>query len=338
MTGRSLWFVVPEGIDDPARVSGGSVYDQRLRDGLGELGWDVRMVEADASSDALLPVPDRALALVDGLVALRAPGAVEAAAARASVVLLAHMVAASFPDPDPRDVDAELRVLRAARFVITTSEWARGELIARGAAPDAVTAAVPGSDAAARATGTSTGTALLCVGAVAPHKGQDTLVEALTRLPAEAQWTCTFAGSTAADSAFARAVADRAAGSGLAGRITWTGVLDRGGLGDAYAAADLVVAPSRAESYGIAIGEALSRGIPVIASRVGGIPEAVAPGGGAMLVPPGDPAALADALRGWIADPELRTRLTDGAWREAPTRPRWRDTARAIDAILRGAS
>nr|WP_223169487.1 glycosyltransferase family 4 protein [Microbacterium sp. MF43] len=248
------------------------------------------------------------------------------------------MVAASFPDPDPRDVDAELRALRAARSVVTASEWAKGELISRGAAPDAVIVAVPGSDAAATATGTWTGAALLCVGAVAPHKGQDMLVEALTRLPAGVRWTCTFAGSTAVDSSFARAVAERAAGAGLASRITWAGVLGPRSLGDAYSAADLVVAPSRAESYGIAIGDALSRGIPVIASRVGGIPEAVAPGGGALLVPPGDPAALADALRGWMADPELRRRLTDRARREAPTRPRWHDTARVVDAALRGAS
>ena len=78
-----------------------------------------------------------------------------------------------------------------------------------------------------------------------------------------------------------------------------TGVLGRDELERAYRRADLLVAPSRAESYGMAIADALRRGIPVVASDVGGIPQTVA-SAAAVLVPPDQPAALRQALgRGW---------------------------------------
>ncbi len=51
MTARSVWFVVPEGFDDPRRVSGGNVYDQRVSAELRTLGWDVRVLEARPADD-----------------------------------------------------------------------------------------------------------------------------------------------------------------------------------------------------------------------------------------------------------------------------------------------
>jgi hypothetical protein len=65
-----VWFVVPEGYDDPDRVSGGNVYDQRVEAELRRLFWDVRMVEAGAGdsvgTDPFDGIPDGELVLVDG--------------------------------------------------------------------------------------------------------------------------------------------------------------------------------------------------------------------------------------------------------------------------------
>nr|WP_240948759.1 glycosyltransferase family 4 protein [Microbacterium sp. CFH 90308] len=188
------------------------------------------------------------------------------------------------------------------------------------------------------ATGTATGGSLLCVGVVAPHKGQDTLVDALARLTDVPSWTCTIAGSTAPEPDFAARIAAEAQAAGLSERITWAGVLTAGVLDEAYAQADLVVAPSRTETYGIAIGDALARGIPVIASSIGGIPEAAQPPGAAVLVSPGDPAALGDALRRWLEDPRLRASMSAAARHAAPARRRWSDTARTIHATLEALS
>ena len=104
---KPVHFLVPEGIDDPDRVSGGNIFDRHVRDGLADIGWDVRTTEVgtDAASragDVLSILPDGALVLLDGLVATSSPEAVEDAAGRLRIVVLAHMVEASFPDADPR--------------------------------------------------------------------------------------------------------------------------------------------------------------------------------------------------------------------------------------------
>jgi len=338
----TLWFIVPEGIEDPARVSGGNVFDQRVREGLKGRGWDVQTVEVHPENsgrcaDALSRVPTGRIVLVDGLVGVHSAAAIEGAAERLCIVVLAHMVVAAFAGSEPREIEGEARVLRCARRIIATSEWVRSEFVERRlASPDRVVVATPGSDDAPVAGGTTTGGSLLCVGVVAPHKGQDTLVEALADLGAGLPWSCTIAGSVAVDPAFAARVAARAESAGLSERLTWAGVLSRDRLDAAYAGADLLVAPSRTESYGMAVAEALRRGIPVLASGVGGIPEAVAPGNAAVLVPPGRPQALSDALRAWMIDPDLRTRLTDAARRGRSRRPRWSDTVKTIHTTLAG--
>lgn len=339
---RVVWFVVPDGFDDPDRVSGGNVYDQRVTAELRRLGWDVRIVEVAPEApdpDPLEPIPEGSLVVVDGLIAIGRPTVIEAAEARLRTVVLAHMLAEAFPDADPHVVEGEKRALPRAHRVIAGSEWLRDELARRGlSTAERLVVATPGADEAAMATGTATGGSLLCIGVVATHKGQDTLIEAFIRLGDVPSWTCTFAGSASTEPDFATRVAAEASASGLSERTTWAGVLTAGELDDAYARTDLLVAPSRTEAYGIAIGDALARGIPVIASGVGGIPEAAQPPGAVMLVPPADPTALGDALRRWLEDPQLRASMTAAARHAAPARRRWSDTARTIHTTLEALS
>ena len=337
---RTLRFVVPTGFDDPLRASGGNVYDRRVSDGLSRLGWTVRMSQVDAGDPSavhsvLSHVPEGELVLLDGLIAGRAPAAVEIASLRLPIVVLAHMVSGAFEDSDPALVEGERRALDAARLVIATSAWTRSELVRRGAvASDRIVVAMPGTDDAPVSTGTPAGGALLCVGVVAPHKGQDTLVEALATLGRDQDWTCTIAGSLDTRPDFAERVERLATSSGIRDRVTMPGVLDADELERAYRGADLLVAPSRSESYGMAIADALRRGIPVLASDVGGIPQTVASSRAAILVPPNQPKALGDALHRWMVDPALRARLAADARRAGSHLPRWADTvARIADTL-----
>jgi glycosyltransferase involved in cell wall biosynthesis len=95
----------------------------------------------------------------------------------------------------------------------------------------------------------------------------------------------------------------------LAGRMTTDAVAAE------LAAADVLVAPSvptsggKREGIPVVLMEAMATGLPVVASRLSGIPELVTDGVSGLLVPPGDDAALADALASLAADPELRARL-----------------------------
>ncbi len=355
---RTVTFVVTDGVDDPARVSGGNVYDRHVRDLLGSHGWHVSTVpvaDAAQAGAALAAIPATETVLLDGLVAGWAPDQVAAAAARGRLVLLAHMVVAAFPGATAGEIEAERRVLAAAHRVIATSAWTAREFERRGLvdagrlsiAPPGVAASDHRSRFGAHAvrsgrtvhapnernaprTRTRRARRLLCVGVVAPHKGQDVLVAALERL-SEDDWACTIAGSLEAAPEFAARVGRDAAR--LGGRVRLTGVLAREALEAEYARGGLLVAPSRVESSGMAIAEAQARGIPVVAAAVGGIPDTVA-GGGAILVRPDDPDALAAALHAWMADPALRRRLRREARSVRGVLPTWDGTAAAVAAAL----
>jgi glycosyltransferase involved in cell wall biosynthesis len=102
-----------------------------------------------------------------------------------------------------------------------------------------------------------------------------------------------------------------------------------------------MVLASRAETYGMVVTEALARGVPVVAAGVGGLTEALY-GAGAirpgLLVPPDDPGALGAALRAWLGDAELRSRLRRAARERRELLSGWSTTTSVLAGVLAGAS
>src|SRR5215831_4330272 len=178
---------------------------------------------------------------------------------------------------------------------------------------------------------------LICVGVLGRHKGQDLLVEALADL-AERDWRCLLAGPLDRDPDFVEQLQTRITRLGYGHRVRLSGVLTGAALSHAYTTADLLVAPSRSETYGMTVTEALAHGLPVVAAAVGGLPEALGctadgtrPG---QLVPPGDPAALAAALRDWLGDERHRRRLRAAARQRRSTLRGWEQTTQEIANAL----
>jgi glycosyltransferase involved in cell wall biosynthesis len=201
--------------------------------------------------------------------------------------------------------------------------------------------AAPGVDTAELARGSAGGGALLSVSTVAFEKGHDVLVEALESI-SELSWQCECVGRLDRDPAFVADLRRRTADGGLGERLTFPGPRTGSDLQRSYAAADLLVVPSRAETYGMVVTEALARGLPVLAADVGGLPEAmghgvdgVRPG---LLVPAEDPAALAAALRAWLGDADLRRQLRMSARERRGSLSRWSETASVLSDILAEAS
>ena len=307
--------IAPEGIDDPARPSGGNTYDRRVCAGLAALGWTVHEHAVGDLAGVLAGIPDGAVVLVDGLIA--APEAIVPEAGRLRQVVLLHM-----PLGDQRVV------LAAAAAVVVTSEWCRRRLEELYGVSAHV--AEPGVDAAGLAAGTAAGDALLCVAAVTPVKAHDVLLDALATV-GDLPWRCTCVGSLDRDPVFAGEVRRRAPD-----RVRFTGPRTGAELDRAYAEADLLVLPSRAESYGMVVTEALARGVPVIATDVGGVSEALGHGG--LLVPPEDPAALGAALRRWLCEPELREGLRGAARERRASLRGWEVTTAEVAGVLREAT
>ncbi|MCU1576134.1 MAG: hypothetical protein JWP70_838 [Leifsonia sp.] len=343
MTDAAVHFLVPDDIDDDERVSGGNVYDRRISESLRARDLDVRMVlvaegRVQDVAQAMSDPPRDALVLIDGLIAVAASEVLEAHSTRLRIVVLAHMVASALPGIQDvaRTAEREREALNAARRVITTSEWTRSELIARALAePDRITVVRPGTDTAPAAIGSESGGHLLCVGAVAPHKGQDVLVQALAGMTDLPDWSCSIVGSLDADPDFAIRTAAAIRSATLTERVALMGVLTGQRLADAYRAADLIVAPSRAESYGMVVAEALARGIPVVAARVGGISEAIAGSKAGILIPSNDPGALGAVLRHWAEDPGWRAALKAEAVRSRTVTRTWDESAGIVAAVLR---
>lgn len=343
---REVHVVVPAGIDDRASPSGGNVYDRRICRELAAGGWVVReralagaWPTPDAAARAALAaglaaVPDGAVVLIDGLVACGVPEVVGPAARRLALVVLLHLPLGDEWGAPAELVEREREVLAAAAAVVATSPWAARRAVAlHGLDPERVTVAAPGVDPAPRAPG-GDGTHLLCVGALTPTKGQDLLVAALAEV-ADLPWTATLVGPMR-DPAHGAAL--RAASAGFGDRLRLTGPFTGPALDAAYAAAGLLVVPSRAETYGMVVTEALARGIPVLASDAGGLPETLGrdpdgrvPG---MVVQSGAVAALATALRSWLTDPERRAELRRRAIGRAATLHGWEVTARCLVQAL----
>jgi glycosyltransferase involved in cell wall biosynthesis len=343
--------VVPEGFDDPGKPTGGNIYDQRACAGLAEAGWDVLVttvaaawqVPGSGAGDDLAgivsAIPDGETVLIDGLIASPAAAQLLPHTGRIRMTVLLHMPLATALDlhHDAGALRSERAVLRAATGVIVTSEWTRQQVLTRYAVPaHLVHVARPGADRVAAPPRPVRGR-LICVGVLGRHKGQDLLVEALAGL-AERDWHCVLAGPPDRDPDFVERLQARITRLGYGHRIRLAGVLTGAALSHAYTTADLLVAPSRSETYGMAVTEALAHGLPVIAAAVGGLPEALGftadgarPG---QLVPPGDPAALATALGAWLGDGRHRHRLRAAARRRRSTLRGWEQTTQEIANAL----
>jgi glycosyltransferase involved in cell wall biosynthesis len=349
---RTVHVVVPADIDDPVRPSGGNAYDRRVCRALPATGRTVREIavagtwpEPDAAARTelhrrLAAVPDGADVLLDGLVACAVPDVLAPHADRLRLVVLVHLPLGDevgLPPAVAADRTARERTtVHLAAAVVATSRWAARRL-AEVHALDRVHVVPPGVEPAPLGIAAEAGGRLLCVGSITPTKGQDLLVEALARI-ADRTWTCRLVGPLVRDAAHVAAVRGLVERHGLRDRVELAGPRTGPALDEVYAAADLLVLPSRAESYGMVVTEALARGIPVVAAAVDGVPETLgrAPDGTVpgLLVPPDDVAALAAALGRWLDEPQLRRTARAAARERRGALTGWEVTARCLAEVL----
>lgn len=336
----------------PAAPPGTDSYDKRMCRTLPAVGQPVLELpitgswpEPDAASRrrlarSLAALPDRTVVLLDGAIASGVPEIVVPHARRLRLAVLVHQALADEPGLTPAhaaELDAcERETLRMAGMVVATSPWLARLLIDRhDLDPSRVYVAKPGTDAAPLAAGADGVSRLLCVGDVTRRSGHDVLVQALGEVDHLAL-SCVCVGSLEADRGYVDELGWSIERLGLSGRITLAG--DAVDLGEAYNAADLLVLPSRAATSGMFVAQALARGIPVLATEVGGVYDLLGvdadgemPG---LLVEPEDPFALADALHRWYADAELRRSLRTAALGRGSALEEWDVAARRLTHVL----
>lgn len=176
------------------------------------------------------------------------------------------------------------------------SEWGKLAIVHCGIDPDRY----------GRAPGHASAKRLVFVGRLAAVKGVPVLLDALARLRADdPEVTLTLVG----DGPERGWIEERIAELGLGGAVGITGYLDQDAVADRLARADVFVLPSFAEGVPVVLMEAMATGLPVVTTRIAGIPELVEDGVSGLVVPPGDAVALADALAALLADPARREEM-----------------------------
>jgi glycosyltransferase involved in cell wall biosynthesis len=236
----------------------------------------------------------------------------------------------------------DLFLLRLADRVVTVSRDQRRLLLARGVdrrrivlVPNVIDAerfaaqARP-SAAVRRELGTDDSALIITVvGRLTPQKGVDVLMDALPGvLAAEPRAVVWIVGSGAAGPELEA----RAAAAGIRPRVRFLGY--RQDVASVLAATDLVVIPSRSEGLPLVLLEALSLARPVVASRVGGVPDLLGPEMG-WLVPPDDAPALASAVREALTDPERRRAVGEAAYRRVTAACAPERAARRLASVYR---
>lgn len=219
-------------------------------------------------------------------------------------------------DPLPRNLVTRLRYAILPDQVVAVSQGIRRVLLGAGVPGDRVSQVYSAVDASAYQSPLSRAGArarlglagdtevVTVVAQLIPRKGHRFLLDAApTLLARHPRLQVLFVGDGELRDALAAEVGRR----GLGEVVRLLG--HREDVADILRASDLLAHPATMEGFANVAMQAMAAGIPVVSSAVGGMPESVRDGENGLLVPPGDPGALADAIGRLLADPALRRRL-----------------------------
>lgn len=344
----NILFVIPGDINLP---TGGYRYDRKIIEEFRRLGHQVNILSLEgnypeptekekyAALQKLRELPDYSVAIVDGLAGGGHPALMETLKIKAPVVALVHhplCLENGLDSQTAKRLEAsEATGLKAASQIVTTSpETTRTVQKLFKVMPRLVDHVLPGVEASTKSKppNPSQPIRLLCVGSVIERKGHRVLVEALAHLK-DLDWRLDCVGKTDFQPELFAKIKDLVSQENLEDRIVFHGAVDEDVLEDTYAHAHVFVLPSLFEGYGMVYAEAIVRGLPVIATTAGAIPDTV-PSQCGILVEPGNALALAEALKVMIADPDAQRQYREGALSAANGFPTWRDSGKKFATLL----
>jgi glycosyltransferase involved in cell wall biosynthesis len=324
---KEIVFLVPGRLD---QLTGGYLYDRQIVDRLRSNGRPVRVIEliSEADHEALATISDGSTAVVDGLALPLLEKTLGRHAVRLRLVGFVHHTLALETGLSRVEAEGaaalEAALLPRFRGILCPSQDTAAAVAGYGVGADRLAVVPPGTAKplmAIRRIRRRPPRSLLCVASLVPRKGHAVLIDALARLR-DLDWKLMCVGALDRDQTVTRLVRRQIAAAGLQRRITLAGEWPPAKLPRAYRAADLFVLASFHEGYGMVFAEAMAHGLPIIATRAGAIPETV-PKEAGVLVPPGDPQALARALRRVLTEPALVARLATGSRSVGARLPTW---------------
>jgi glycosyltransferase involved in cell wall biosynthesis len=331
-----LVFVVPGRLD---QLTGGYLYDRHIIEGLRARRRTVEVIELtpDGNIHAFAALPDGATTIVDGLALPSLKQVIVKQRSRLRLVAVIHHPLSEETGLSPaaakRVAGLEAAMLPLFHAVLCPSKQTAAAVERYSVPPDRIAVIPPGTAKPTlfrRRRGRIR--ALLSVASLIPRKGHRVLIEALVRIR-DLDWNLICVGSLERDPGTAREIRNIISAAHLERRVKLVGEQPPIVVCRAYQAADAFVLPSFHEGYGMAYAEAMAHGLPIIATTAGAIPETV-PRTAGMLVAPGDPVALALALRRMIVQPALTARLSAGARAAGARLPSWRQATEQWEQAL----
>ncbi|HUB13139.1 MAG TPA: glycosyltransferase family 4 protein [Acetobacteraceae bacterium] len=331
------------------QVSGGYAYDRRMATELRANAAAVDVVELtgrfplpddsarDSACAAWDALDEAARPIIDGLALPAFAGMEDALAARGAVGLIHHPTAlergyAEAERDSLRRMEQRL-YSRLHRLVVTSEATADRLVTDFGVDRGRIAVVAPGTDDAPRCTGSGgSACAILSIGILVPRKGHDVLLRALARL-FDLDWRLTIVGSPHRDPAHAAALTALVEELDIAERVRFAGEVAGDALEALWRATDLFALATWFEGYGMAIAEALKRGVPVAVCSGGAAAALMQPEAG-VVCEPGDRVQLSKALRRLIFSPGLRAEMSDAAWQIGQTLPSWQTQAALLAESL----
>lgn len=342
-----ILFIIPGDINLP---TGGYRYDREIINAWKSSGVDVELISIEGSYpfpskgektgalESIKSFPKADIAVVDGLLGGVAPRFLQKLSETMPVVALIHHPLCLENGLSQTSTavleETERQGLAFTSCVITTSPTtSRTVEKLFNLNPAQIHTVLPGVARGTRSTGSENSCInLLCVGSVIERKGHKDLLLSLSKLM-HLDWQLECIGSTQFDKPLYSELSAFVEREALTERVHFRGDVDEGVLEAAYSKADVFVLPSLFEGYGMAYAEAIVRGIPVIGTTAGAIPETVpAPCG--ILVEPSNVSALSSALESLIVDETLRIKYREGSIKEEPNFPTWQGSAIQFAKIL----
>jgi glycosyltransferase involved in cell wall biosynthesis len=336
---------------DYAPLTGGYVYNTRLMRELAGRRWDIQPLDLPAgfprpslaaralSARLLAALPDYTLVVADQICFSPLSARLSREAARLRLVMILH-------HPIGRELGLpvrahgllnimEERALGLCRLVIVTSPTTAATLRTDYDVPaERIVVAPPGIECPppVELLPVSDVPRLLSVGAVIERKGYHILVDALAGL-GDVPWQLDIVGDLGRAPDYVERLLARIAAAGLADRVVLRGGLSATELETCWRLAHAYVAASAHEGFGMAVAEAIARGVPTVTTQSGAVGEWLDPNA-ALIVPNASREALRAAIGRVLGEPSLRSKLREGALAQAARFPSWADAAEVVNERL----
>lgn len=331
---------------DYEKRTGGWIYNNKLIERLRKDGCEVKPLTLPAFFDTpddvnaanfgtlLEDLPSGSLVIADNLYLMRLAGQVRQRGIM-TVSIFHHPIAEERPADKTVGSASELeqQALAEASLIVCTSALTAKRVFAfNGIDNEKVVVAVPGVDPCRPSPGHREGPwRFLSVGAVVPRKRYEFLIHALAGLP-DRSWHCAIVGNVSRYPAYVVALNDAIRRNGLAGNITLSGEVDEPTLERVWRDAHVFLFSSAYEGYGMAIAEALRRGLPTITTPAGAVADWASEG--VVIVRPDDPAEMTAKIADIRNDQSAYLAARSRARSFGKTLPTWDEALRpAVDRI-----